>query len=110
MAACRACALCEGRRQTVFGVGNAIRPFPWVTTNVTVSPATGRPWGAAEAIAVVCSLRDQALHPSLNVDHLDPAFDLDLIRERRSADVRYALSSSAGFGGHNGSIILGPPT
>jgi 3-oxoacyl-[acyl-carrier-protein] synthase II len=57
--------------------------------------------GAAEAIAVVCSLRDQRLHPSINIDRLDPVFDLDLVREARRADVRYAISNSAGFGGHN---------
>jgi 3-oxoacyl-[acyl-carrier-protein] synthase II len=57
--------------------------------------------GAAEAIAVVCSLRDQRLHPSINIDRLDPVFELDLVREARRADVRYAISNSAGFGGHN---------
>ncbi|HEX9298464.1 MAG TPA: beta-ketoacyl-[acyl-carrier-protein] synthase family protein [Polyangiaceae bacterium] len=57
--------------------------------------------GAAEAIAVVCSLRDQQLHPSINVDRLDPVFEIDLIREARRGDVQYAISNSAGFGGHN---------
>jgi 3-oxoacyl-(acyl-carrier-protein) synthase len=28
-------------------------------------------------------------------------FDIDLVREARSADFRYAISNSAGFGGHN---------
>lgn len=63
--------------------------------------------GAAEAIAVVCSLRDQMLHPSINLDEPDPAFEgLDLVRERRAADVRYALKISAGFGGHNCALVL----
>ncbi|HSN96823.1 MAG TPA: beta-ketoacyl-[acyl-carrier-protein] synthase family protein [Candidatus Nanopelagicales bacterium] len=62
--------------------------------------------GAVETIAVVCSLRDQVLHPSINVDELDPAFPLDVVRERRSADVRYALKLSAGFGGHNCALVL----
>ena len=53
------------------------------------------------AIAVVCSLLDQLLHPSINVDRLDPVFEIDLVREARRADVRYAISNSAGFGGHN---------
>jgi 3-oxoacyl-[acyl-carrier-protein] synthase II len=57
--------------------------------------------GAAEGIAVVCSLLDQRLHPSINVDRLDPVFEIDLVREARRADVRYAISNSAGFGGHN---------
>ena len=57
--------------------------------------------GAAEAIAVVCSLEDQVVHPSINVDRLDPVFEIDLVREARRCDVRYAISNSAGFGGHN---------
>lgn len=62
--------------------------------------------GAVESIAVVCSLRDQVLHPSINLDELDPELDLDLVRERRSADVRYAVKCSAGFGGHNCALVF----
>jgi len=62
--------------------------------------------GAAEAIAVLCSLRDQKLHPSINVDQLDPVFKIDLVREARSVDVRYALKTSAGFGGHNCALVF----
>ena len=58
--------------------------------------------GGVESVAVVCSLRDQRLHPSINVDQLDPAFALDVVRPGpRDVDVRYALKVSAGFGGHN---------
>ncbi|KYF74458.1 3-oxoacyl-ACP synthase [Sorangium cellulosum] len=62
--------------------------------------------GAVETIAVVCSLRDQLLHPSINVDELDPGCSLDVVRERRAVDVRYAVKSSAGFGGHNCALVL----
>ena len=62
--------------------------------------------GAAEAIAVICSLVDQRLHPSINVDELDPTFDIDLVREPRKCDVRYAISNSAGFGGHNCALVF----
>ncbi|WP_437959701.1 beta-ketoacyl synthase N-terminal-like domain-containing protein [Sorangium sp. So ce119] len=62
--------------------------------------------GAVETIAVVCSLRDQLLHPSINVDELDPGCSLDVVRERRGVDVRYAVKSSAGFGGHNCALVL----
>lgn len=55
----------------------------------------------------VCTLRDQLIHPSINVDELDPVFEgLNLVTERRSADVRYALKLSAGFGGHNCALAL----
>jgi 3-oxoacyl-[acyl-carrier-protein] synthase II len=62
--------------------------------------------GAAEAIATVCTLRDQTIHPSINVDRLDPQFDIDLVREARRADVRYAMKASAGFGGHNCVLVF----
>jgi 3-oxoacyl-[acyl-carrier-protein] synthase II len=62
--------------------------------------------GAVEAIAVVCSLRDQVLHPSINVDDLDPALDIDLVRERRPVDLRCAVKLSAGFGGHNCALVF----
>jgi 3-oxoacyl-[acyl-carrier-protein] synthase II len=62
--------------------------------------------GAVESIAVVCSLRDQILHPSINLDDIDPQFALDLVRERRRVDVRYALKCSAGFGGHNCALVF----
>ena len=63
--------------------------------------------GAAEAIAVLCTLRDQVIHPSINVDELDPIFaGIDLVRETRPADVRYALKLSAGFGGHNCALVF----
>jgi 3-oxoacyl-[acyl-carrier-protein] synthase II len=63
--------------------------------------------GAAESIAVVCTLPHQVIHPSINQDHPDPAFEgLDLVRERRAASVRYALKISAGFGGHNCALVL----
>ncbi|WP_437768633.1 beta-ketoacyl-[acyl-carrier-protein] synthase family protein [Sorangium sp. So ce281] len=62
--------------------------------------------GAVETIAVVCSLRDQLLHPSINVDELDPEFTLDVVRERRAVDLRHAVKCSAGFGGHNCALVL----
>ena len=37
----------------------------------------------------------------------DPACDLDVVpNEGRRADIRYAMSNSLGFGGHNGSLLL----
>jgi 3-oxoacyl-[acyl-carrier-protein] synthase II len=63
--------------------------------------------GGVESVAVICSLRDQRLHPSINVDQLDPAFDIDLVvGAPRDANVRYALKVSAGFGGHNCALLF----
>ncbi|HKQ68731.1 MAG TPA: beta-ketoacyl-[acyl-carrier-protein] synthase family protein [Polyangiaceae bacterium] len=80
--------------------GEALRTIPISATKSMIGHLLGGA-GAAEAIAVICSLRDQKLHPSINVDRLDPTFDIDLVREARSVDARFAISNSAGFGGHN---------
>ncbi|HMJ50838.1 MAG TPA: beta-ketoacyl-[acyl-carrier-protein] synthase family protein [Polyangiaceae bacterium] len=80
--------------------GSALPQVPISATKSMIGHLLGGA-GAAEAIAVVCSLRDQRLHPSINVDRLDPIFEIDLVRRARKCDVRYAISSSAGFGGHN---------
>jgi len=85
--------------------GDALRRVPISATKSMIGHLLGGA-GAAEAIACVCSLRDQKLHPSINVDELDPIFDIDLVREARSADVRYALKTSAGFGGHNCALVF----
>jgi 3-oxoacyl-[acyl-carrier-protein] synthase II len=80
--------------------GDALREIPLSATKSMVGHLLGGA-GAAEAIAVICSLRDQRIHPSINVDKLDPVFEIDLVREARRHDFRYAISNSAGFGGHN---------
>lgn len=89
--------------QAVFGA--ALRQIPISATKSMIGHLLGGA-GAAEAIACVCSLRDQKLHPSINVDELDPEFDLDLVREARPSDVRFALKTSAGFGGHNCALLF----
>lgn len=63
--------------------------------------------GAVEAIFTTLALRDQFLPATINYQVPDPACDLDVVpNEGRSAKIRYALSNSLGFGGHNGSLLL----
>lgn len=63
--------------------------------------------GAAESIASVCTLRDQRIHPSINVDELDEAFSLNVVREVTAREVGHVLKISAGFGGHNCALVFG---
>jgi 3-oxoacyl-[acyl-carrier-protein] synthase II len=79
--------------------GAALPRIPLSATKSMIGHLLGGA-GAAEAIAVVCSLKDQVVHPSINVDRLDPVFEINLVREARRCDFRYAISNSAGFG-HN---------
>ena len=64
--------------------------------------------GAVELIFTICSINDGFLHPTINQEEPDPDCDLDYIpNEGRTAETRYAISNSLGFGGHNASVIVG---
>ncbi len=73
--------------------------------------ALGHSWGATgaiDAIVTVQALRDQVVPPTLNLETLDPAIDLDVVRnEPRRADYRYALADCFGFGGYNVALVFG---
>ena len=65
--------------------------------------------GAIEAVVTVLALGEGLLPPTINLRHLDPAWDdLDLVpASGRRASLGVAVSSSYGFGGHNVSLVLG---
>ena len=63
--------------------------------------------GGVELIATVLSITDGVVHPTINLDTPDPACDLDYVPNfARKLQVRYALSNSFGFGGHNSSLVV----
>ncbi len=63
--------------------------------------------GALEAIVCALSIRDQKIHPTINIKERDPECDMDYVAEgAREADVNVAMSNSFGFGGHNAVIVL----
>lgn len=72
---------------------------------------TGHLLGAAggiEAIFTVLSLRDQIVPPTINLDNPDPDCDLDYAPlKAKEMKIDYAMSNSFGFGGTNGTLILG---
>jgi 3-oxoacyl-[acyl-carrier-protein] synthase II/beta-ketoacyl ACP synthase len=64
--------------------------------------------GAVEAVLTVQALRDGVVPPTLNVEHLDPDIDLDVVTgEARRGGYRYAVSDSFGLGGHNIALVFG---
>jgi 3-oxoacyl-[acyl-carrier-protein] synthase II len=79
---------------------------------VTATKSTiGHLFGAAGAVEAVVALRAAAtgaVPPIANLDRVDPdCDDLDLvIRAPRAIGSRIALSTSFGFGGHNGALVL----
>ena len=58
--------------------------------------------GAIEAIACIKALEEGFIPPTLNVDEKDESCNFDCVPYvGRSADLKYALSNSLGFGGHS---------
>lgn len=76
----------------------------------SIKSMIGHPMGAAgaiEAIVALLSCANGIVPPTINYEHPDPDCDLDYVpNEARSAEVRYAMSTSVGLGGHNSAIIF----
>ena len=63
--------------------------------------------GAVEALFTALSLRDGFAPATIHYQVPDEECDLDVVpNEGRRMDIRYAMSNSLGFGGHNGSLLL----
>ncbi|MBK7404199.1 MAG: beta-ketoacyl-ACP synthase II [Phycisphaerales bacterium] len=64
--------------------------------------------GAVELVACTHAVRDGIIAPTINLDHPDEGFDLDLVpHESRERPIRYAMNNTFGFGGHNVTLIIG---
>lgn len=63
--------------------------------------------GAIEAIACVKALQEGVVPPTINLQNPDPECDLNYVADFKvDADIKYTLSNSLGFGGHNATIII----
>jgi 3-oxoacyl-[acyl-carrier-protein] synthase II len=63
--------------------------------------------GGVEAIACLLALTEDFIPPTINYTTPDPECDLDYTpNEGIKREVKYALSNSLGFGGHNATIVL----
>lgn len=71
---------------------------------------TGHLLGAAGGVeAIVCAkaIEDSFVPPTINYKVPDEECDLDIVpNEGRNVEIKYAMSNSLGFGGHNATIIL----
>lgn len=65
--------------------------------------------GAVEAIVSILALRDQFYPATINLNTPDEHCDLDYVPNTGvEGPMRYALSESLGFGGHNGALVFAP--
>ncbi len=63
--------------------------------------------GAVEAIVCLLAIRDQYFPCTLNLTNVDNECDLDYVpNQGREGTIRYAMSNSLGFGGHNGVLVF----
>ena len=63
---------------------------------------------AVETVAILCSMRDSLVHPTINLQHLDPLLPQNwnyVSGEAISRKVDVAMSNSFGFGGHNVTLL-----
>lgn len=63
--------------------------------------------GGVEAVFCTKALEEGIVPPTINYKEKDEECDLDIVpNEVRNKDLKYVMSNSLGFGGHNASIII----
>ena len=63
--------------------------------------------GAAEAIATVLALKNGVVPPTVGYRVPDEDCDLDYVIDgAREKNIKYAISNSLGFGGHNATVCF----
>ena len=81
---------------------------PMTSTKGVTGHALGAA-GALEAVAMLLAMEHRLIPPTAGTTVVDPEFTIDLVvGSARPWDPAPSISNSLGFGGHNGSIILGP--
>jgi 3-oxoacyl-[acyl-carrier-protein] synthase-1 len=84
--------------------------FPLRTSASSTKGWTGHTLGAAgilEAVITLDAMRHGLLPGTLNCETPDPEFRFPVLKENLARPLRYAMSSSFGFGGNNAALIFG---
>jgi 3-oxoacyl-(acyl-carrier-protein) synthase len=64
---------------------------------------------AVEVVACSMSIREQRIHPTINLEDPDPRCDLDYVPEgNRPLEMRQMLTTASGFSGLHAAMVLGP--
>lgn len=63
--------------------------------------------GAVESVASVLAMKDSFIPPTIHTKTIDPEVEANIITgESVDMEIRYALSNSLGFGGHNACLVF----
>ncbi|MDQ6899590.1 MAG: beta-ketoacyl-ACP synthase II [Candidatus Dormibacteraeota bacterium] len=93
-------------RALKMALGDHARQVPISSTKSMIGHLLGAA-GAVEAIAVLKTINEGVIHPTINLHQPDPECDLDYVpNQARRQEVRIAISNSFGFGGQNCSLVL----
>ncbi|MBJ7602670.1 MAG: beta-ketoacyl-ACP synthase II [Candidatus Dormibacteraeota bacterium] len=93
-------------RALKMALGDHARRVPISSTKSMIGHLLGAA-GAVEAIAVLKTINEGVIHPTINLHQPDPECDLDYVpNQARPGQVRIALSNSFGFGGQNCTLVL----
>ena len=91
--------------KTVFG--NHSQQMPVSSTKSEIGHLLGAS-GGVEMVFTSLAIHRGVMPPTINLDEPDPECDLDYLpHEAREKTVKFAMSNSFGFGGHNASLVIG---
>lgn len=86
-------------------LGEAARRTPVTSIKSQIGHALAAA-SAIELVAVIMTLRDQVIPPTVNQLDQDPEIDLDVVSDRpRPAHIRNVLKTASGFGGIHSAIV-----
>jgi 3-oxoacyl-[acyl-carrier-protein] synthase II len=84
------------------------RGVPVTSTKGVTGHALGAA-GALEAVALLLAIEHRLIPPTAGTTTVDPEFAIDVVLDKaRPWEPAPSISNSLGFGGHNGTIIIGP--
>ena len=66
--------------------------------------------GGLEAVATIQAIRTGQVHPTININDLEPDLEgIDVVQDRKQEhQIKCALLNSFGFGGHNSTLVFAP--
>jgi 3-oxoacyl-[acyl-carrier-protein] synthase-1 len=81
---------------------------PLISSTKSISGHSLGAAGVQEAIYCLLMMREGFIARSVNIDHLDPAFEgLPIVRQTEIRPLDVVMSNSFGFGGTNGCLVMG---
>jgi len=86
-------------------VGRAASDIAVLPTKSMLSN-TGAAAGALDVIAAVCAMRDGRIPAAKNCERLADGCNLNIVRQPRQADIRYALCCSYTYGGQTAAVVI----